>query len=1656
MKHKILIAGLFALATILVSSCAKEQFFDNNDKDYEPEHKSGQVVSLFATTQQVKTVNDGVNTYWSEADAISVFHAPTGTTEYSANSSFVINSECLDPTKDNYGCFEGPITEELSESNDWYALYPYKETIPSPAGTSVAVNASIVFGSDANVAQVQQGNNNTAHLAGTNMPLYGKTLNVASGNTPSVTMNQAAAVVKIVVTNANAEPLTVQSVQFTANENIAGMFAMDITGDQPVYYDCGTASHVSKTAKLSVVEGAELEQGASASFYLAIKPFVAEKGSKLKVTVNGYEKELQMPEGNDVTFTAGKFKKVSFNYNPAEPKEYELVTSLDGITDGEYVIVNGDYLLPNTEVTAGNGPAALALEGNATIEGNVLKTISEAIVWKFVGTNAAMAVKSYADENDYLYASSSTSNTGLRIASAGNGQTWEFAVNGEGFSMTNNGRFCAKYKDGSDWRSYNTANAANYADGGQLKLYMRASTDPAIKANDVTGVPATGGEQQTTYEIKNIDTDDVTATCDGTVVTSATASEGTVTFNVAPNYTLEDVTTGTITLTSASTGATATVGVSQDASVFEVTAPDEIALANTELAEGTFIIKSTFAGTISIDDKTNFTVDDTYAANEGGQEYTVLANGAGDPTQDRMAIITITREGLDDVTIPVRQYKSGNMPLAAPENLTVTKHNANDGVSVTWACNDNNVTSYDWIISTENTAAAAEDDVNAVKGNATEQNFNSPASKFKTNTTYYLYVRSAAKEGYDPSVYVTENFTIDPKQDNAFDFSAQGYENGESVTSVDLDDNINVAFEGGKYYNTGAAIRVYGGKTFTVSQIATKAVVNELIIKKIEISFSTGEDSNTITADSGTYSNGIWTGEASSVKFTVGGTSGHRRIKAISVEYTGGIPPVFVESVSLDNTELELSEGESATLVATVLPDNAKNKNVTWSSSAEGVATVDQEGKVVAVAKGEATITVTTEDGGKTATCAVTVKEAHKYAITIADSITGGTVESSHEQAAAGTEITLTATSADKHFFKGWIVTNASTSEAITVTDNKFTMPAAAVYVSAEFEGTVHAGTEEDPFSVSDLNLVASYLAADATVFGKGKISEVEEVNTSYGNATYTIADLEDASKTFYVYRGKYVGNVNFTSKSQIGVGDEVVITGKVTSYQDAYQFAQNNHIVSINKAPYLTVTPTEISVSAAATTATINVDTNIEGWTVESSDNTNFACSTVDKTVTVTITENQSDNDREATITVKSNKDGVADVVVTIKQAKKAGQAQDGDVLWAETFAGFSANDVPTKSNASTTVYGGGSVTYDCVNGGSNTKIYNETLAGGTAPEILVGKTSGSFEASGIPAGGITSMTLTFRSNKTTISVTSTTATVSGIALVSSTLYKCTVTVPANTSTLDLKWAATSSDNVRVDDIKLVAGAAKVDPTITPVAKTITLSGTPASATQDLDQMFSSTSDGAFTYSLKASSTTASIEGSTFTATAKGTYTIVATQAATDTYNAGSAEATITVNEAGQGGGTTKTLIIDGSKLTSTATTAATDYTYGDFTITMSDGAKAQSSSGDNKFTDSAILIGKSGKYIYNKTPIPGKITKFEIYANKGASAKVSVGVLFSTTAISTYATGTNTYTATLSTLDNVYDCSSKIPDGAKYFWYQVTNANNSQVQFRITYTTE
>lgn len=87
------------------------------------------------------------------------------------------------------------------------------------------------------------------------------------------------------------------------------------------------------------------------------------------------------------------------------------------------------------------------------------------------------------------------------------------------------------------------------------------------------------------------------------------------------------------------------------------------------------------------------------------------------------------------------------------------------------------------------------------------------------------------------------------------------------------------------------------------------------------------------------------------------------------------IDPYAVTGVTLDRTTLSLEMGETATLVATVLPEDARDKTVTWSSGNTAVATVDQQGKITTVSPGTAQITVTTKDGSFSASCALTVVE---------------------------------------------------------------------------------------------------------------------------------------------------------------------------------------------------------------------------------------------------------------------------------------------------------------------------------------------------------------------------------------------------------------------------------------------------------------------------------------------------------------------------------------------------------------------------------------------------------------------------------------------------------------------------------------------------------
>ena len=105
-------------------------------------------------------------------------------------------------------------------------------------------------------------------------------------------------------------------------------------------------------------------------------------------------------------------------------------------------------------------------------------------------------------------------------------------------------------------------------------------------------------------------------------------------------------------------------------------------------------------------------------------------------------------------------------------------------------------------------------------------------------------------------------------------------------------------------------------------------------------------------------------------------------ICTILTSCTDELAPIAVSSVILDPISMTLIEGESQILTVTVSPSNAENKTVIWTSSNSSVASV-KEGLVTAIKAGKTTVTVKSDDGGKTATCEVIVKEAIKTDISV-------------------------------------------------------------------------------------------------------------------------------------------------------------------------------------------------------------------------------------------------------------------------------------------------------------------------------------------------------------------------------------------------------------------------------------------------------------------------------------------------------------------------------------------------------------------------------------------------------------------------------------------------------------------------------------------------
>lgn len=269
-------------------------------------------------------------------------------------------------------------------------------------------------------------------------------------------------------------------------------------------------------------------------------------------------------------------------------------------------------------------------------------------------------------------------------------------------------------------------------------------------------------------------------------------------------------------------------------------------------------------------------------------------------------------------------------------------------------------------------------------------------------------------------------------------------------------------------------------------------------------------------------------------------------IKKIEVYGYANPTTVDVTGVSLNKTTTTLTVGDTETLTATVSPNDATDKSVTWSSDDTSVATVDPNGLVTAVGAGTANITVTTTDGSKTASCAVTVNAA-----TVRSSVTlnanGGTINSGNiTEYTEGTGATLpTDVTKDGYQFGGWYDNAGLTGSPVTAisasdTGNKeywakWTANPSPVSYSVVFK--VVNGSWDDG-NTSDKSVTLSGMEGDTLKLSSGQIPAVgTKPNDGYKAGSWDVTPSTDtaiSSNVTYTYT--YVADSSGGS-SDSGVG---------------------------------------------------------------------------------------------------------------------------------------------------------------------------------------------------------------------------------------------------------------------------------------------------------------------------------------------------------------------------------------------------------------------------------------------------------------------------------------------------------------------------------------
>ena len=470
---------------------------------------------------------------------------------------------------------------------------------------------------------------------------------------------------------------------------------------------------------------------------------------------------------------------------------------------------------------------------------------------------------------------------------------------------------------------------------------------------------------------------------------------------------------------------------------------------------------------------------------------------------------------------------------------------------------------------------AAQNDINErLQLNATGLKFFSEAAKPRTkliNSKHWLISGDKLLRYYFS--FEANTLSLIKGVEHALVLTKKGIDASETVTLISSDPNtvqiINAAFLTIKGLKEGTATitaTVAANENHDVlnatCEVTVRVAVTGVSLSKRDLPLVKGATEMliaTVSPTDATNKKVIWSSNNSSVATVENGQVTAMSVgnATITVTTEDGnhtamcevvvTAPILVTGVTLSQTQLSLLKGTTATLVATVVPPDATNQKVTWSSNNTTVATVEN-GKVTAVSGGKANISVTTEDGNHTATCEVTVTVP----------VTGVTLSQTELPLVKGTTATLTATVSPTDATNKKVIWSSNNSSVATVENGQVTaMSVGNATITVTTEDGNHTAMCEvvvtAPILVTGVTLSQTQLSllkgTTATLVATVVPPDATNQKVTWSSNNTTVATVEKGKVTA-VSGGKATISVttedgNHTATSEVTVTEEdVVLTG--------------------------------------------------------------------------------------------------------------------------------------------------------------------------------------------------------------------------------------------------------------------------------------------------------------------------------------------------------------------------------------------------------------------------------------------------------------------------------------------------------------------------------